>query len=95
MTTITALAAAAMITASSTLYPATMTITNITGDIVTMETSTGHTYEMDGAEDYMVGDLVSLIMNDNGTESITDDAIVSARYAGYWTENGTLFAYEE
>ena len=95
MTTLTALATAAAITVTSTFYPATMEITNISGDVVTMETSTGHVYEMTGAEDYMTGDLVALIMDDNGTPEVTDDKIISARYAGYWTENGMIYSYEE
>ena len=66
------------------LYPETMVVTNLNteNDIVTMETSTGFIYEMDGVDDYMVGDLVSLIMDDNGTADIRDDRIVSAQYAG-------------
>ena len=96
MTTLTALATAAAIAATSAFYPATMEITNISGDVVTMETATGHIYEMTGAEDYMTGDLVSLIMDDNGTpDDVTDDSIVTARYAGYWTEAGNLYSYEE
>lgn len=95
MTTLTALATAAAITVTSTFYPATMVITNISGDVVTMETATGHVYEMTGAEDYMTGDLVALIMDDNGTPEITDDKIISAHYAGYWTENGMIYSYEE
>lgn len=96
MTTLTTIAAAAAIAATTTFYPATMEITNISGDVVTMETATGHIYEMTGAEDYLPGDLVALIMDDNGTpDDITDDAIISARYAGYWTEAGRLYSYEE
>ena len=46
MTTLTALATAAAIAVTNTFYPATMEITNISGDVVTMETATGHVYEM-------------------------------------------------
>lgn len=99
-TTFAALAALAAIATTTTpahadLYPATMEIVNISGDVVTMETSTGHIFEMTGAEDYLTGDLVALIMDDAGTPQIFDDSIVSARYAGYWTENGRLYIYEE
>ncbi len=76
----------AALIATNSLYPAAMEITEISGDVVTMETATGYTYTMTGSEDYMEGDLVSLIMFDNGTEVITDDIIVSARYSGYWFE---------
>ena len=61
-----------------------MEITNISGDVVTMETATGYVYEMTGAEDYETGDLVALIMDDNGTPNdITDDIIITARYSGF------------
>ena len=79
-------------------YPATMVVTEInpTTDVVTMETATGHIYEMTGAEDYMVGDLVSLIMDDKGTADITDDEILDARYAGWWIDtDGNIYEYEE
>ena len=76
-----AIATAAALIAAGTIYPATMKVTSIQGGIARMETSTGHIYEMD-AEDYDIDDIVSLIMFDNGTEDITDDIILSARYAG-------------
>ena len=78
------LVAASIAAASIIFYPATMTVTSVQNDVVTMETSTGHIYEMDGAEDWMPGDVASLIMSDNGTpEDVTDDVIMSARYSGY------------
>lgn len=95
MTTLTTIAAAAAIAATTTFYPATMEITNISGDVVTMETATGYIYEMIGAEDYFPGDLVALIMDDNGTPEIDDDKIISARYAGYWIEDNNFYSYEE
>lgn len=89
---LTAIALSAMIN----IYPATMTVTSVSNNVVTMETSTGYIYEMEGAEDWMPGDLAALIMSDNGTpDNVTDDEIVSARYAGYWTENGSIYRYEE
>ncbi len=82
--TFAALATAAAL-ATGTLYPATMEITNISDNVVTMETATGHIFEMSGPEDYEIGDLVSLVMDDNGTpDDITDDSIISARYSGFW-----------
>ena len=38
-------------------------------------------YNTDG--DWMLGDLCSLIMYDNGTEIVHDDKVVSVRYGGY------------
>lgn len=78
-------------------YPATMVVTEINRatDVITMETATGHMYEMTGAEDYMVGDLVSLIMDDKGTQEIADDAILDARYSGWWIEDdGNVYTEE-
>lgn len=89
---LTALALSAAIT----LYPATMTVTSVQSGTVTMETSTGHVYEMSGAEDWMPGDLAALIMSNNGTpDDVRDDVIIEARYAGYWTEDGSIYSYEE
>ena len=92
--TFTALAAAALI---GTIYPATMTVTDVTDGVVTMETSAGHIYAMDDNDGYLPGDLVALILDDCGTpDDVTDDAIVSARLAGWWAdEAGTLYQYEE
>lgn len=69
------------------IYAATMKVTaiNPTTDVVTMETATGHMYEMTGVEDWLPGDYVSLIMDDKGTASIEDDEILSAQYSG-WTD---------
>lgn len=64
------------------IYPTAMTVTAVTNETVTMETNTGHVFEMSGAEDYEIGDLVAIIMWSNGTETATDDIIVKARYAG-------------
>jgi len=80
--TITAIAAAMALISSGTIYPETMKVTSIQGGIARMEVTTGHAYEMD-AEDYEIGDLVSLIMYSNGTPEVTDDVILSARYSGF------------
>ena len=83
---LTALALVMSLAAHGLVYPTTMQITYIEGDVVTLETSTGIVYEMDGAEDYMVGDLVSCLMFSNGTPRVFDDVIVAARFAGYTIE---------
>ena len=36
--------------------------------------------------DWLEGDIVNLIMCDNGTEEIEDDIIIYARYSGYFEE---------
>lgn len=53
-------------------------------DVVTVEDSVGNCWQFCGVEDWEVNDCASLLMWDNGTESITDDEIHSARYNA-WT----------
>ena len=67
---------------SGSIYPQAMTVVSVEDDIVTMETSTGHLFQMYGADDWEVGDLAAVMLFDNGTERIEDDAIIAARYAG-------------
>ena len=53
------------------------------GDTVTVENATGFTWCFSGTEDWDIGDVASLVMDDNGTEIIMDDLVVSVRYSGY------------
>lgn len=68
------------------LYPATMEVVSIENDLVTVQTSTGISFQFEGAQDLVVGDLVGLIMDSEGTEKILDDSIVKVQYGGYWLE---------
>ena len=67
------------------LYPTTCKIVNLdrVNDIVTMQTSTGIEYQFDGCEDYDTNDLVSVIMFNNGTDSVLDDAVICVHYSGF------------
>ena len=76
------LATIAAVIAAGLIYPATMVVTDVSNDLVTMETATGFVYQMH-ADDYEKGDLVSLVMFSNGTTDITDDIILAARYSGF------------
>lgn len=70
-------------------YPQTMVVVHINEyiDSVTIETATGYQYSFWGIEDYQIGDVVSVTMNDNATENdITDDKIVEVRFSGYTRE---------
>ena len=71
--------------ASAEWYPMTARVmeVNYTEDTVTVMTSTGHLFAFYGCEDWQEGDCASLIMEDNGTENITDDEIVQARYSAW------------
>ena len=75
-------------TASAEIYPKTAKVieVNYDEDLVTIETCTGITYTFEGCEDWVEGDGVSLIMEDNGTESILDDCILMAEYTGWILE---------
>lgn len=70
-----------------TLYARTAKITEVDygTDTVTLVDGAGRLWSFTGCEDYAVDDFVSLLMSDAGTpESVSDDVIVSARYAGFW-----------
>lgn len=55
-------------------------------DLVTISTGSGLLYEFYGIEDLFIGDIVAVIMDDNGTpDSVLDDKIIDSKYAG-WPE---------
>lgn len=89
-TALVTLAAVVQIAAAGLIYPTSAAIVEIdrAADLVTMETATGHIYQMTGAEDYERGDLVALLMWSSYTETITDDVIISARFSGWTVERG-------
>ena len=49
-------------------------------DIVVVEAESGHMYAFHGIEDWELEDRCVLLMDDCGTESITDDVIVRTYY---------------
>ena len=84
------LAAIVMLLANGVIYPSTMVITHVDyfTDTVIVETSAGFRYDFQGVEDLIPGDVVSLIMYNNGTPwTIEDDQVVSARYSGFIKED--------
>ena len=67
-------------------YPQCGVVTEVDSekDIVTFETfTTGILWSFYGAEDWQPGDVVAAIMDDNNTDLIFDDEIVTVRYCGY------------
>lgn len=52
-------------------------------DLVTVEDYNGFTWGFYGAEDWLPGDCVSMVMNDAGTDLVFDDEIVSVRYSAW------------
>ena len=67
------------------IYPRTFMVVNLESetDTVVCIDAVGMEWAFEGIEDWEIGDLVSAIMNDNGTENITDDYFTEIRYAGY------------
>ena len=67
-------------------YPHTAQVVGINyhSDTVIVKTSTDIFYSFNGTEDYMIGDLVSLTMDTNGTsDNAIDDVVVQVQYSGY------------
>ena len=59
---------------------------NTAQDLVTISTGSGMLYEFYGVEDLLIGDMVAVTMDDNGTpDSVLDDKIIDSKYAG-WPE---------
>ena len=65
-------------------YPLTTIVTEINPeiDVVSITDNNGFVWQFYGVEDWKEGDICSVIMNDNGTETIFDDIIVTTRYGG-------------
>lgn len=54
--------------------------------IVTLQN--GHMFSFENEDhDWMIGDLVSIVFENNGTPEITDDTIISYRYSGWISES--------
>ena len=72
-------------TACAELYPMTAVVTKLDRelDLVYCTEFNGMIWAFEGVEDWDVGDIVSMIMADNGTEQVIDDIIVQTRYSGY------------
>jgi len=79
--------AAATTPDSSCLLPRTGIVINVNydADVVTVEDASGFIWQFYGCDDWVIDDVASLILWDrNGTpDTILDDEIISARYAGY------------
>lgn len=82
-----------IINTKGTNYPKTFVVTQVTKEEVICIDFNGDEWAFKNAEDdWLIGDYVSAIMNDNGTESIYDDSFVSVRYSGWL--NG-FWGYEQ
>ena len=68
-----------------TMYPKTTIClaVNHQTEVVTVADCNGTEWQFSGCQDFEEGDLIALIMNDNGTpDTIWDDTIITARYSG-------------
>ena len=72
-------------TACAEIYPQTFIVGAVDSmqDALILVDSMENEWLWFGIEDYDVGDIVAAIMDDNGTEIIYDDAIITMRYTGY------------
>lgn len=81
-------------------YPMTTVVSEINekADEVVCIDFNGNEWVFTGVEDWIVGDIASMIMNDKGTPIIYDDEIVSVRYdgwlEGYWGWDGEAPIFE-
>lgn len=66
------------------LYPKTAVVTCVDeeSDMVYCMDYTKNLWSFEGSEDWETGDVVSMIMDTKGTDTIYDDEIVSIRYNG-------------
>lgn len=66
-------------------YPQTIKVVKADEEtgILTLQTSTGYTYQWNGLEDFYEGDYAAVLMDTNGTQYITDDEILDIRYSGF------------
>lgn len=81
------LAAGNINTASmSDIYPHSAIVVNIDigTDTVIIRDQSGRTWQFSGVEDWMIGDICACIMHSNGTQSVLDDTVLKARYAGFY-----------
>lgn len=70
----------------SNLYPMTTVVTELNQekDEVICIDFNGNEWVFDGVEDWLVGDIASMIIDDCGTTDIHDDKIVSVKYDGWF-----------
>lgn len=59
-------------------------------DVVEVQDFNGNVWAFDGCEDWQLMDICSMCMNNNDTQTIYDDTIVSTHYNGWlerWLES--------
>ncbi len=65
-------------------YPETAMVTQVNEDLITAVCQNRNIFKFeDNTEEWIEGDICSMIMDNNGTVSVYDDKVVSAHYSGY------------
>lgn len=65
-------------------YPSTMLVTSVKDNVTTLVDKQGFEWQLTNTEDLIKDDIVSVVMNDNGTlNTIFDDKIADYKYSGY------------
>lgn len=65
------------------IYPKTAMVFDVDEDLVSCKDYCGNVWQFySDAGDWKTGELVSLLMCDNGTRDISDDVILDVQYAG-------------
>ena len=71
-------------TCNQSFYPETGMVTNANENLITVVCQNGNTFKFkDDIDEWIAGDVCSMIMDNNKTVSVYDDRIVSVRYSGY------------
>lgn len=65
------------------IYPMTTVVDRVENDIVYCVDFNGEEWAFSGEEDWSKGDYCSMLMDDRGTEEITDDKIIDCKYDGW------------
>ena len=64
-------------------YPLTAIVTENDNGVITCVDYRGEGWVFDDGIDWEIDDVLSILMDDNGTETIYDDKIVSVFYGGH------------
>ena len=67
------------------IYPTTVIVRELDfdNDLVICEDCEGNEWILEGIDDWGIGDMISMIMDDMDTYTIEDDEILMVRYSGY------------
>lgn len=69
------------------IYATTMIVCHIDHDVITVVDTQGNEFEfLTDAPDYEINDLVACTMDNMGTTTILDDALINAYYSGNITD---------